>query len=118
MALSGFKNNSNGNKGKSKFEPLSEGVHTGRLVQIIDLGVQQDEYQGVVSERHKVFFTFEIPGETVNVNASGQHRPSFPAAFPRCQRKSDYEHHTAGGSTGAERSQFGKQSDCRNRPVI
>jgi hypothetical protein len=75
MALSGFKNNSNGNKGKSKFEPLSEGVHTGRLVQIIDLGVQQDEYQGVVSERHKVFFTFEIPGETVNVN--GEDLPKF-----------------------------------------
>jgi hypothetical protein len=76
MALTGFNSGKKNNGGeRTKYEPLSEGVHTGRLVQIIDLGIQQDEYQGVVSERHKVFFTFEIPGETINVK--GEDLPKF-----------------------------------------
>jgi hypothetical protein len=72
MALSGF---SAGKGGGGSFEPLSEGVHTARLVKIVDLGIQKDEYQGVVSERPKLFFTFEVPGETVNVK--GEEKPKF-----------------------------------------
>jgi hypothetical protein len=72
MALTGFSNKGGGG---SAFTPLSEGVHTARLVQIIDLGIQREEYQGQVSERPKAMFTFEVPGETVTVK--GEEKPKF-----------------------------------------
>lgn len=74
MALTGF-NKSKSGGGKFSFEPLSEGVHAARLVQIIDLGIQREEYQGEVNERHKVFFTFEVPSETISIN--GEEKPKF-----------------------------------------
>lgn len=48
---------------KKKYEPVSVGLHVARLVSIIDLGLQKEEYQGESSTRHKLFITFEIPGE-------------------------------------------------------
>lgn len=71
MALKGFSSKGGG----GSFEPLSEGVHMARLVQIIDLGVQREEYQGQVSERPKVLFTFEVPSETVTID--GAEKPKF-----------------------------------------
>lgn len=72
MSLKGF---SKGGSGGGRFEPLSEGVHMARLVQIIDLGIQKDEYQGVVSERPKILFTFEVPSESVTID--GEEKPKF-----------------------------------------
>ena len=71
MALIGISSTGGG----GSFTPLSEGVHTAKLVQIIDLGIQRDEYQGITSERPKVMFTFEVPGETVTVK--GEEKPKF-----------------------------------------
>jgi len=64
--------------GKSKFEPLSEGTHVVRLVRLVDLGLQRDEYQGEVSERYKIFITFESPDETVMIE--GKAMPKFISA--------------------------------------
>ena len=56
-------------------DPVSIGVHLARLVQVIDLGIQEEEWQGVTKNQHKVMFTYEIPEETVLVK--GEQKPKF-----------------------------------------
>lgn len=41
--------------------PVPAGLHRARCVQIVDLGTQQDTYQGKVRPRHVVKFTWEFP---------------------------------------------------------
>ena len=52
-----------GNGGNNNFAPVSEGVHTARCYQIIDLGHQTTEYQGTVKVLPKVRITWEICDE-------------------------------------------------------
>ena len=71
-------NTAGGGSGASKFEPLTKGVHAARLIRIIDLGMQRDEYQGEVKERHKLFLTFSVPGETIKID--GKDQPKYVSA--------------------------------------
>jgi len=48
---------------KSEFKPVPAGTHLGRLYRIIDLGTQQGEWQGKITNQHKVIFYFELFGE-------------------------------------------------------
>ena len=41
-------------------ELIPEGMHTGRLYGIIDLGTHKDSYQGVESEKHKIRLIWEL----------------------------------------------------------
>lgn len=45
------------------FERIGEGTYPARIARLIDLGIQRDEYQGVVSTRPKVLIEFELPTE-------------------------------------------------------
>lgn len=45
------------------FELPSEGSHPAALVAAIDLGTQENTYQGVTTVAHKVFLAFELLGE-------------------------------------------------------
>ncbi len=51
------------NREEKTFEPqplVAEGMHTGRLYSIIDLGTHLDTFQGVSSEKHKIRLTWEL----------------------------------------------------------
>jgi hypothetical protein len=43
--------------------PAPEGAHLSRLISIIDLGLQEDSWQGQVNVRRKVRLTFELVNE-------------------------------------------------------
>lgn len=45
---------------------IPPGSHVGLLAEIIHLGVQRGEYEGVVSYKDKVLFTFELPDITLD----------------------------------------------------
>jgi hypothetical protein len=45
----------------SSFEPAPPGNHPARCVSIIDLGTQEQEFQGEFSLKHQVFLMFELP---------------------------------------------------------
>ncbi len=53
--------------GKKNLGRIDEGTFPARIVQIIDLGVQEDEYLGERKVGHKVFINFEFPTELVTV---------------------------------------------------
>ena len=49
--------------GGGNFEACPAGNHAAVLIAIIDLGTQEDSYQGVERTSRKVFLCWEIPGE-------------------------------------------------------
>lgn len=65
MGLTNIKaNNGGGKKDKGRIE---DGTYMARVVQLIDLGVQKSEYEGVEKINHQVMITFEFPTEMVKV---------------------------------------------------
>jgi hypothetical protein len=54
--------------GKKKFSRLEDGTYMCRVVQLIDLGVQEDEYEGEKKVGHKIFINFEFPTEMITIN--------------------------------------------------
>ena len=54
--------------GKKKFSRLEDGTYMCRVVQLIDLGVQEDEYEGEKKVGHKIFINFEFPTEMIMIN--------------------------------------------------
>jgi len=57
-----------------KPDRIPVGSYPARLVQIITLGVQNDEWQGETKQASKVTLTFELPTETININGEEQPR--------------------------------------------
>lgn len=55
-------------KSTKKFERIEDGTYAARIAQIIDLGVQEDEYEGEKKVAHKVFIQFEMPTETITID--------------------------------------------------
>ena len=47
---------------------IEDGTYAARIVQIIDLGIQENEWEGVKKEQHQVQITFEFPTERVTVD--------------------------------------------------
>ena len=62
----------------SKAPRIGEGGYAARVVQIIRLGTQRDEYEGKVTHKLKVWCTFEIPDVTIEVD--GEDRPRWMSA--------------------------------------
>ena len=58
-----------------KFPPMDTGVFPARIVQLIDLGIQESEWQGETKRNPKVQITFEFPTETIEVD--GEHKPRW-----------------------------------------
>ena len=52
--------------GGGTFENIPAGTYAGRCYRIIDLGTQRSEYQGKVSEKHKVLISWETPTELMD----------------------------------------------------
>ena len=55
-------------KGKTKFPRLTEGVHLGRILQVVMLGLQSTERyeeKGVFDDKERMIITFEIPDERI-----------------------------------------------------
>ena len=52
--------------GGQDFEPLSEGIHHAVCSRIYDLGTQYSEM--FKSEAHKILITWEVPGETIEID--------------------------------------------------
>lgn len=65
MALT---NISEGTGSKKKFARLEDGTYMARIVNIIDLGVQEDTYEGEKKIAHKIFVQFEFPTEMITIN--------------------------------------------------
>jgi len=58
-----------------KFPAISPGTYPARIAQIIDLGVQEDTYEGETKENPKLWVTFELPTETINID--GEDKPRW-----------------------------------------
>jgi len=61
-------NISEGTGSKKKFARLEDGSYMARIVNIIDLGVQEDMWEGEKKIAHKIFVQFEFPTETITIN--------------------------------------------------
>jgi len=60
--------------GGSKIPPLEPDVYDAVCIAIIDLGTQKDELQGDVKSRRKVFVTWAVDGETVDIDGEAKPR--------------------------------------------
>jgi hypothetical protein len=59
------------NQGSGKdFKQVSAGSHIARCIKLTDLGTQQSEYQGVPNSKRQVLMTWEIPGETMEIEGA------------------------------------------------
>lgn len=59
----------------------SKGTHAARLIRIIDLGTQKNEYKGEIFFREQVFFTWELPLELSEPDANGVQHPALISKF-------------------------------------
>lgn len=62
-------------EGGKKYAPMDTGTFAARIVQIIDFGIQEVEWQGEIKNSPRVYITFEFPTETINVN--GEEKPRW-----------------------------------------
>lgn len=60
-------------KGGGDFPKVPAGSHAARCYQIIDLGTQEIEWQGKKKLQRKLWITWEIPEETIEIN--GENKP-------------------------------------------
>ena len=56
----------NGGNDTPSYPTVSVGVHKARCVRVIDLGTQQNDYQGQISLKRQVMLIWEVPSETDN----------------------------------------------------
>ena len=56
----------NGGNDTQSYPTVSVGVHKARCVRVIDLGTQQNDYQGQISWKRQVMLIWEVPSETDN----------------------------------------------------
>ena len=56
----------NGGNDTPSYPTVSVGVHKARCVRVIDLGTQQNDYQGQISWKRQVMLIWEVPSETNN----------------------------------------------------
>lgn len=56
----------NGGNDTPSYPTVSVGVHKARCVRAIDLGTQQNDYQGQISWKRQVMLIWEVPSETDN----------------------------------------------------
>ena len=56
----------NGGNDPPSYPTVSVGVHKARCVRVIDLGTQQNDYQGQISWKRQVMLIWEVPSETDN----------------------------------------------------
>ena len=53
---------------KGDFKQVEPGSHLARCYRIIDLGTQQDEWQGETKHFRKVMIEWEVPAETIEID--------------------------------------------------
>jgi len=70
MALVDDFKSSGGNFGR-----IGEGTFPARITQIIDLGMQENTYEGDTKVQHKIWMTFELPTETIEID--GEQKPRW-----------------------------------------
>ena len=56
----------NGGNDTPSYPTVSVGLHKARCVRVIDLGTQQNDYQGQISWKRQVMLIWEVPSETDN----------------------------------------------------
>ena len=56
----------NGGNDTPSYPTVAVGVHKARCVRVIDLGTQQNDYQGQISWKRQVMLIWEVPSETDN----------------------------------------------------
>ena len=56
----------NGGNDTPSYPTVSVGVHKARCVRVIDLGTQQNDYEGKISWKRQVMLIWEVPSETDN----------------------------------------------------
>ena len=57
------------------FARIGEGSFPARIAQILDIGTQEDTYEGVTKQVQKLWITFELPTETIEID--GQEKPRW-----------------------------------------
>lgn len=65
--------------GSGEFTQAPEGSLLARCVRLIDLGTHHDTYEGKPIIRNQVLVTFELPGETIEID--GEHKPLTISRF-------------------------------------
>jgi len=61
-------------KGGGGFGRIGEGTFPARIVQVIDLGLQENEYKGETSIKEMLWVTFELPTEQIVVDGAEKPR--------------------------------------------
>lgn len=57
------------NQGGNRYPDVSTGVHKARCVKVIDLGTQENDYQGDITWKRQCMLIWEVPAET---NSDGE----------------------------------------------
>jgi len=58
----------------ANIQRIGEGTYPARIAQVLDLGMQRDEYKGEVKTAQKLWITFELPTERIDVNGESKPR--------------------------------------------
>ena len=59
----------------SSIERIGDGTYPARIAQVIDLGLQKNEFEGQTKIQPKLWITFELPTETIEVD--GEEKPRW-----------------------------------------
>ena len=65
--------------GGGSFKQAPTGSHVARAIQIIDLGTQENEFQGEKSHRHQLLMIWELPNEMLEID--GLQKPFTVSKF-------------------------------------
>lgn len=59
-------------RGGADFTPVPAGVHYAICIQVIDLGVQKQSWQGQEKNKRQVYIRFELPDEVISYTKGGK----------------------------------------------
>lgn len=68
--MSAFKNKATSGGGDNTYEVPPAGSHAGILVALVDLGTQEEDYQGQTKKTRKLFMAWELTGEQTTEGAN------------------------------------------------
>ena len=79
------------NGGGGSFEPVSAGAHIAVCTAVIDLGMQENKFNGGFQQ--KVLITWTIPGETINIDGEDKPRVISNRYTLSLNEKANLRHH-------------------------
>ena len=82
-----------GSSKKKARENIGNGQYPARIVQIVDWGMQENEYEGDVKVQHRVWINFELPTKRIDIEKDGETK-SMPRWLGKQYTLSSHEQST------------------------